>query len=251
MMRESAGRMVPGIVFAILVFLLCIIPGCIEMGDEEPVQDAGLSSPGASTTSLAAGPRPVFTPSGPAATSSHNPGTVGTIENAEPIPPAQAVTLLSIPSSPNTTGADFRDEMPTATFFENTYKLMYNNAAVLATVERAPFVIEFWTSASSKNPYDALAVISVRNAATGDVVAEDGYNGQYSSDCYKRITIRDSGQFHVNIYGMRTTVQVKLRGGVDEQDAEPYGVKVNPTPTLFEGEMSEEEYHMLRMHGYI
>jgi hypothetical protein len=251
MTMGNLARMMSGILFAVLVLLLCIIPGCIEMGDEEPAQDAGFSSPGASTASLGAGPRPVFTPSGPAATPSPT-GTVGTIENAEPIPPAQAVTLSSIASSPDTTGADYTDEMPTATFFENTYKLMYNNVAVLATVEQAPFVIEFWTSASSKNPYDALAVITIRNAATGDIVAEDGYNGQYSSDSYKLITIRDSGQFHVNIYGMRTTIQVKLRGGVDQQDAEPYGAKVKPTPTLFEGEMSEEEYtYRLMKQGYI
>jgi hypothetical protein len=245
MTMGNLARVMSGILFAVLVLLLCIIPGCIEMGDEEPAQDAGFSSPGASTASLGVGPRPVFTPSGLAATPTPGPGTVGTIENAEPIPPAQAVTFSSIPSSPETTGADYPDEMPTATFFENTYKLMYNNVAILATVEQAPFVIEFWTSASSKNPYDALAVITIRNAATGDIVAEDGYNGQYSSDSYKRITIRDSGQFHVNIYGMRTTVQVKLRGGVDQQDAEPYGVKVNPTPTLFDGGMTEEEYYMM------
>jgi|MTBAKMStandDraft_1061839.scaffolds.fasta_scaffold00142_19 hypothetical protein len=258
MTTGNLARVMPGLLFAVLVFSVCVLPGCIEMGEEDTVADAATPVQASARPTSAQkfvmspqGPRPVFTPSGPAATPTPGPGTVGTIENAEPIPPAQAVMLLSVPSSPYATEADYADEMPTATFFEDTYKLMYNNAAMIATVERAPFVIEFWTSASSKNPYDALAVITVRNSATGDIVAEDGYNGLYSSDSYKRITIRDSGQFHVNVYGMRTTVRVKLRGGVDQQDAEPYGVKVNPTPTLFEGDMSEEEYHMLMMHGVI
>jgi hypothetical protein len=258
MTTGNLARVMPGLLFAVLVFSVCVLPGCIEMGEEDtvvdsttPVQASARPTSAQEFVMSPQGPRPVFTPSGPAATPSTASGNVGTIENAEPIPPPQAVNLSNIPSAPRTIETGYPEEMPTATFFENTYKLMYNNVAMIATVERAPFVIEFWTSASSKNPYDALTVITVRNSATGNIVAEDGYNGLYSSDSYKRITIRDSGRFHVNIYGMRTTVQVKMRGGVDQQDAEPYGVKVNPTPTLFEGDMSEEEYHMLMMHGYV
>lgn len=248
MTMGNVARVLPCILYAVLLFSLCILPGCIEMGVDEDAADAASTARSSAPQSPFQASHPVFTPSGPVVTQTPGPGMV---ENAEPIPPAPAVTRSSIPSSPVDRGTEYPDEMPTATFFKNTYTLIYANEAMLATVERAPFVIEFWTSSSSKNPYDALAVITVRNAATGDVVAEDGYNGQYSSDSYKRITIREGGQFHVNIYGMRTTVQVKLRGGVDEQDAEPYGVKVQPTPTLYSGEMSEEEYHMLRMHGYI
>jgi hypothetical protein len=218
-MASSSARV--RIIFIIILLLsFSFIPGCIEMGDEDTDRDVVISPP---TATSPTGPQPVFTPSGPAILPVPTPLPVGSVATAEPIPPAAAVTPFYRQHTADTAGLARPNEMPTATFFSGTYDLMYSNAALLVTVDRAPFVIEFWTSAYSNNPHFSLAVITIRDPATGATILEDGFNGQYSSEPYKRIIIRDSGQFHVNIYGMRTSVVIKLRGGVDESAAEPYG----------------------------
>ena len=225
------------IVFFLLAFSL--FPGCIEMGNEvDEIHRVQTSVP-----SEPLSPAPVFAPSGPVVTPSPT-QVIGTVVDAEPIPPSVAVTLSYREMSPDGGNLARPNEMPTATFKSSVYNLRYTDIGLLATVEQAPFVIEFWTSAYNQNPYDSLVVITVRDPCTGEIILEDGYNGLYSSDPYKRMVIRKSGQFHVNIYGMRSGIEVKFRGGVDESAAEPYGKWGVPRPVVREV-MSEEEY--LRM----
>lgn len=226
-----------GILLCMVLFVsFSCIPGCIEIGDEGAAQEGVTPHPTATSGPLIPGSDPGFTPQGSSITPAP---TSGSVAPAVTIPPSAAVTPFYRTHIPDNTSLVRPNDMPTAAFFSGTYDLLYNNVALVATVDQAPFVIEFWNSAYSNNPNDAIMVITVRDPATGEVIIEDGYNGQYSSESYKRIVIRDSGQFHVNIYGVRSKVTVKLRGGVDESAAEPYGQM--DSPIVYEQEYSEEE----------
>lgn len=241
------------LLMAILLLSFTCMPGCIEMGAREedtgtatPTQVSSTPAPAQEYVMSPQGPRPVITPSGPVVTASPTP-VIGTVVAAEPIPPSESVTLSYRQVTSDEGSLARQNVMPTATFYSSAYDLMYTDIGLLATVEQAPFVIEFWTSAYNRNPYDSLVVITVRDPATGEIILEDGYNGLYSSDTYKRMVIRKNGQFHVNIYGMRSEVAIKLRGGVDASAAEPYGEADVPQGVTREG-MSEEEYgHLMRM----
>ncbi|HIH27807.1 MAG TPA: hypothetical protein HA256_07570 [Methanoregulaceae archaeon] len=142
---------------------------------------------------------------------------------------------------PETSPLPRPNEMPTATFFPASYSAMYINEGLAVSVERAPFVIEFWTRPYVDNPHFSYVTITVRNPHTGEILAEDGYGGIYSSEPYKRIIILGSGQFHVTISGMRTGLEVRLRGGTDLWASEPYGTAVIPV-VVYQEVYPEEEY---------
>ncbi len=206
----------------VLLFASCLLPGCSSL----PGQNQ--STP--NTTQPASLPE-VATPATPFVfiTPTPKPTIVGSVA------PTGSVIPLS---SPHAAPADLYaphpvrpNAMATATFFRTSYFLQYNDVASLVTVDRGPFVIEFWTQAYNKNPYDTIVVITVKNPETGEIIAEDGFNGRYSSDPYKRMIIRDSGRFLVDIYGTRASIAIKLRGGVNESAAEPYGIMDIPFAT--------------------
>jgi hypothetical protein len=219
----------------IFILAFCIFSGCIEIGQEKVPQAPQISpsespSEGAAQVATQAYITPL--PTTP-------PPFVGSAVRAEPIPPASTIAISTPSSLPGTPPLVRPNEMATATFSKESFDLMYSNVAYVVTVDRAPFVIEFWTSAYSNDPYDSIVIITVRDPATGEMITEDGFNGRYSSDAYKRIIVRDSGQFHVNIYGMRTSVVLKFRGGVNESAAEPYG-KMDISLATRESEYLEE-----------
>jgi len=160
----------------------------------------------------------------------------------EPIPPA--ISANTSYRELNQTNEFFPRpfDYPTAPFFQESYELKWNNVAILAEPGSPPFVVEFKVEAATTNPYDAQVLITVRDNATGRVIAEDGYNGEYSSEEVKRITIREAGEYHVNLYGYAATVHLVLRGGVPEDQAVPYGTFVTHTvQTQQQEEYSEEE----------
>ena len=89
-------------------------------------------------------------------------------------------------------------------------------------------------------------LITVRENATGRVVAEDGYNGAYSSEPEKKIVIREGGDYHINLYGYHAGVHLVLRGGVPEDRAVPcrtFTTRITqPVAQVPEEYSSEEEY---------
>lgn len=161
----------------------------------------------------------------------------GSAVYVDPIPPAIAGNL-SYRELDNSTGFFPRPfNYPTAPFFQGSYALSWNNVGLLARPSEPPFVVEFKVDAGTMNPYDAQVVLSVRDNITGLVIAEDGYNGLYSSESVKRITIREAGEYHINLYGYRATIYLVLRGGVPEEKAVPYGIFTISVPN------PREEYY--------
>ncbi|MDH7510694.1 MAG: hypothetical protein QHH04_06585 [Methanolinea sp.] len=234
----------------IIVFLLSWTCCCIEVGSQEPG-----GSPSAPPQPSAPGPQaqpvPPFIPGGPgvpaappAVPVTSSPGTTvaGTAVYTEPIPPAIAAnfSFRDIPLAPDSFPRPF--DYPTAPFFSGTYQLEWNNVALLAQPSDPPFIIEMGFVAGTKNPYDARAIVTVRDNRTGEIIAEDGYNGEFSSEKEKLICIREIGDYHINVYGYRTTVYLVLREGVDESRAVPYGIFEKPQEQVSIDEQFEEEY---------
>jgi hypothetical protein len=218
------------------MLLSCFIPGCIEIGDEEQgVQVPGTPSPASPAGDLYL-PSPVTTQV-PASTET----PVGSAIPADPVPAVSGIIPSDRAYVPETSPLLRPNEMPTATFFSASYSQVYTNEGLMVSVERAPFVIEFWTRPYTNNPHFSFVGITVRDPQTGEVIAEDGFGRKYSSEPYKRMIILGSGQFHVTIHGMRTAVDVRLRGGIDAWAAEPYG-KMGIPARVYEEAYPEQEY---------
>ena len=237
-MGSHSGRRYIALIVVILV-VACLMPGCIEIGEEaERVPVGGTPAPAQPSDELYFPPpvqSPVPTPAPP--------GTGIPAGSAVPADPLNTVSVFSPQSAyvPETSPLPRPNEMPTATFFPASYSQVYINEGLLVSVERAPFVIEFWTRPFTNNPHFSFVTITVRDPLTGEILAEDGYGGKYSSEPYKRMIILGSGNFHVSLSGMRTGLEVRLRGGTDPWAAEPYGTAVIPV-VVYEEVYPEEEY---------
>jgi hypothetical protein len=112
--------------------------------------------------------------------------------------------------------------------FTKTYTLRDNATALLVNVTEGPLVIGF-----TVNPmYDCLAdpdscrgtalvsvnnpylTITVRDNQTQEIVAEDGYAGEYSSNTTERyIMVYREGQFNITITGSGLDVTISITTG--------------------------------------
>lgn len=242
----------PALLLCAAAVLACLVLSCccIEVGSEETETPSSVPTE-PKDTGTPAHPALPFIPGAPGIPAVH-PTTpaipsplatpAGTAMYAEPIPPAIAAnfSFRYIPTPPDSFPNPFN--YPTAPFFSGTYQLEWNNVALLAQPSDPPFVIEMGFVAGTKNPYDARAIVTIRNNRTGEIIAEDGYNGEFSSEKEKRICIREIGDYHINVYGYRTTVYLVLREGVDETRAVPYGIFEKPVEQVSVDEQFEEEY---------
>ncbi|MDI9633025.1 MAG: hypothetical protein QFX32_03085 [Methanolinea sp.] len=232
------------------LFAFAAICCCIEVGTvgDESQPPAAPQSPGGWMPPTPAAPpvpgNPGFAPAPPlpAATPQQTAAGAGMAVYTDPIPPRIATnfSFRPLPSYPDFFPRPFA--YPTAPFFTSTYRLNWENVGILARPSEPPFVIEMAFEAETKNPYDARAVVTVRNNQTGEIVAEEGYNGEYSSEPEKRIAIREAGEYHVNIYGYQTTLTIVLREGVAAEKAVPYGIIRKPTAPQQTAQVPEEEY---------
>ncbi|OPX69506.1 MAG: hypothetical protein A4E37_00356 [Methanoregulaceae archaeon PtaB.Bin056] len=225
-------------VFALLVLVssLSLFCGCVEVGaDDEPQVPVTQGMPVPTPTPPSAQepsvpwepwmgvpPDHYYQENNPSITGASGTGP-GLATYIDPIPPSIAgnISHRMLNQSPEFFPRPF--DYPTAPFFQEAYSLSWNNIALVAEPKSPPFVIEFKVEAGTKNPYDAQVLITVRDNVTGRVVAEEGYNGAYSSEPEKRIIIREAGKYHINIYGYKAGVHIVLRGGVPEDQAVPYG----------------------------
>jgi hypothetical protein len=226
------------VLFQLFGLILCLsfITGCIEVGNTGDVSpSSGTPSPTRSVPLNSVTPSVTDRP-----VQDNPPVTVSTVQESnlsgsakytDPIPPEAAFTVDHRPLSYTTEDISLPLNYPTAPFFTGTYTPAYTNTGILANVSSPPFVIEFETDAKSSNPSDSLIIITVRDAISGKFIAEEGYNGQYSSESVKRVNIPAQGSYHVNIYGYGATVRLALRGGVPEDKAVAYGVfTLSPLP---------------------
>lgn len=227
---ENGGLFLSTSVAAAVILILVVFSmscGCVEMGEVSGSQNALQQDPA---------PHPHDTPSHKSATQASSTGSAqmgglhtvsvpdqsisgaskGVATYTDPIPPSIAYTVMRRDLDQT---ADFfpRPSMyPVVPFFQGTYGLSWNNIAILAQPSSLPFVIDFIVKADSENPYDARVLLTVRDNATHEVIAEEGYNGEYSSESEKRIVIREDGEYHINLYGYRATVDLSLKEGIPD-----------------------------------
>ncbi|OPX73439.1 MAG: hypothetical protein A4E38_00081 [Methanoregulaceae archaeon PtaB.Bin108] len=231
-----------------LLVSLTLLCGCIEVG--EKAGESSASSPLESVTfwnapDTVSPTQPVTARESEYSSTATNPAPTeeamlpGSAVYADPIPPAIATNLSYRELDHSTEFFPRPFDYPTAPFFQGAYALSWNNVGILASPSEPPFVIEFKVDAGTTNPYDAQVVLTVRDNRTGLIIAEDGYNGPYSSESVKRITIREAGEYHINMYGYRATIHLVLRGGVPEEKAVPYGIFFTPVSSPRD-EYSEE-----------
>ncbi len=249
-MMEKRWQSLSRVILALGLISSVLLAGCVEIGGTDDSGQSegqnffsGLFSSGPEPTLPSDyyenPPVPISTPL-PTAITTRSPGSAA---YSDPVPPD--IAFKRDFRNLTTPAADISQPLnySTAPFFTETFSPCYTTTAILATDVSPPFVIEFRTDAESLDPYDSLVVITVRDPATGKVIAENGYNGMYSSEETKRIIIRSGGTYHVNLYGFRATVQLALRGGVPDDQAVPYGVfGVSAQSSTPEDDYDEEYY---------
>lgn len=166
--------------------------------------------------------------------------STGVVTYADPIPPTIAYhwSQRNLLQAGEPLPGSFDD--PTAPFFQGIYLLSWNSTALLAKPSSPLFVIEFTVDAGSMNPNDSLVLVTVRDHTTQEMVAEDGFNGKYSSESAKRIVIRKEGEYHVNLYGYGAAVSLVLKEGIQEGIRIPVDAPLSeeetkpPDPTIDE-----------------
>ncbi|MGA2934355.1 MAG: hypothetical protein ABSD81_04295 [Methanomicrobiales archaeon] len=167
------------------------------------------------------------TPVPVAATVTEIPTTVPTPETTPPTP--ETTTPPPTPTPPRTDAAaatpyddkkyyklpyystvyDPRANMPPV-FFQQSYDGRFQSEAVVANVVQAPLIVDF-TLTQAQSPTRSFFYITVRNNATQELLAQDGFFGPYSIDTSKRLFFSTPGSYHINMYGGFVSVDLTLR----------------------------------------
>jgi hypothetical protein len=95
--------------------------------------------------------------------------------------------------------------------YRNRFTLAFNTAGLLATVDRAPLVIDFSTTPAHTNPNYCFFILTVRDADTETVVGQEGYARTFSTENPKRMVFTRPGRYHLNLYGNMVKVDLVLR----------------------------------------
>ncbi|MDH7593869.1 MAG: hypothetical protein QHG99_05885 [Methanomicrobiales archaeon] len=219
-------------IFVFLIAIACILTalsaGCVSIrktGEGEGTE----ATPEAGTTGTVPAPPPANVPppatSSPPVTETPAPRS-SVVYTDETIPPMDfPITKEKMPSS-NATYSGYRTQI-----FSASHALKYTNIAFIAEVANPPFIIDLSTQAEDPNPWYSFLIVTVRDAETKEVLAEDGFGRRYSTDRSKEIILYRAGKFHVNVYGARVRVDIRIITG----DPEAPAATATPVP-------AEEEF---------
>ncbi|MEM2124582.1 MAG: hypothetical protein QXL43_04565 [Methanolinea sp.] len=143
------------------------------------------------------------------------------------------ISLSRIPEPP-------AEQAPSRVIYRNEIAFQNTATAYSVTVENPPLSIEMCISprmvtrniwyesrfTTRDDVYTQKTVISpqaylevrVRDKATGELVARDGFAKTYSTDTYKVMTVRSYGEYIVEFLGndLNVTVQMKVPAGPEE-----------------------------------
>jgi hypothetical protein len=231
-MSGRAKRTVEWLALVLVIVVVLTACGCVEFlgaddGTENGVQvtTTPLKSPSGSSTTPKATP-PAEIPPGmdeelwwelygdqPLVTVAITPppDMESYVVSAEPI-----VDEETVPSGLVSQGMPANDgsSLPFAyPIYQGYYFMRYDNAGLAASIAEAPLVIDYKVNALNDNPYYAFLVITVRDADTLEVVAQEGYGRVYSVQEEKQIIIRAPGNYHINLYGNLVDVDLTVSAG--------------------------------------
>jgi hypothetical protein len=96
------------------------------------------------------------------------------------------------------------------TIFQQSYRFNFQYEAVFAQVVQAPLIIDFAVTPGSSSPIRSFFIITVRDNATQQLLAQDGYFRTYSSNSPKRLIFSSPGVYHINMYGAFVTADLSL-----------------------------------------
>jgi hypothetical protein len=94
--------------------------------------------------------------------------------------------------------------------FQRSYAFNYQYEAVIAKVDKSPFIIDFAVVPGSDSPIRSFFLITVRDNTTQKLLAQDGYFRTYSSNSPKRLMFSSPGIYHINMYGGFVNVDLSL-----------------------------------------
>lgn len=95
--------------------------------------------------------------------------------------------------------------------FAGTYVLNHSAVGLKVNADAAPFFITFRVTPRSPDPVVRSSLtVTVRDAETLELVADEGYNGLYSSDTEKTILLYRPGPYVVTLDGRYVSVAVRM-----------------------------------------
>jgi len=95
--------------------------------------------------------------------------------------------------------------------YRNRFTFSYNTEGLLATVDKAPLVIDFTTTPGNANPNYCFFILTVRDADSGTVIGQEGYARTFSTENPKRMVFTRPGKYHLNLYGNWVDVDLGIR----------------------------------------
>ena len=227
-------------IWIIFLILIIICSGCIEMGANDD------SAKSITTPATPISPAPMLTiPPSSTGTTTVQPGintpapgkSTDEVSYTDPIPPKNAVSREFRNLASNDTPLEVPGYYSANEIFHGSYILRNNNIGLLANISSAPFIIDVHVSPGSTNPNDSFFVITLRDNKTRQIVGEDGFGRQYSSENDKHFIFRSPGVYHINLYGDRVSVTLSVKaGGGGYQE-----VQVTPVPYTEEQDISSDD----------
>lgn len=234
--------MTSGIVIVLVVVLAISVSGCIEIGAKDDTGSAVQSGGAAPTPGngiivpppdypLSFQPPPSVT--APVVT----PGDIGGfVKDANPIPPPNALNITPLRNiTTNEPPMQVSGDYPNREIYRGTYDLKFSNAALLANISKAPLIVDYHVEPGCDNPNDCFFRLTIRDNNTMKIVGEEGYGMLYSTEVDKRVTVREPGIYHLNLYGNRIKVTISIREGTGDIWYTPV-----PTPTQIVYQEDEE-----------
>jgi len=95
--------------------------------------------------------------------------------------------------------------------YHDRFTMNYTSAGLLATVEKAPLVIDFSVIPGNRDPVYSFFILTVRDADSSTVVGQEGYGRTFSTESPKRLIFMSPGRYHLNLYGNLVEVDLKIR----------------------------------------
>jgi hypothetical protein len=95
--------------------------------------------------------------------------------------------------------------------YHDRFTMNYNSVGLLATVEKAPIVIDFSVTPGHANPNYCFFILTVRDAGSGEVIGQEGYARTFSTETPKRLVFTSPGKYHLNLHGNLVDVDLRIR----------------------------------------
>ncbi|WP_305066364.1 hypothetical protein [Methanoculleus sp.] len=191
----------------LIVVLVAACSGCIALEkDDEPIPSGNVDQPWSGSLEPAGANHPV-------ASVTQNLNLVVPVDPV-PVQPGEHLpdpNPCNVSSLPMTRVDVAKPLVETTTFFEEQYSLVYSARGLQVDVVDVPFVINFTVAPRVREPgaYSRL-VVTVRDAESLRLIADEGYNGIYGSAREKSIKLYSPGRYIVTLDGRFVDVRVMM-----------------------------------------